>query len=325
MERDARNTMFHMEPVRLQQMLEDLREASRDHEAWYGGLLRCVVCRVDAGPHELEPESHRNCRFGRWYYGAVEHDLRRQPAYAAIESEHVRLHRLAARILRGAAAGAAVSTEDYDALVAGSARLRSEIDSLRHEIEEALRSRDPVTGAAGRIDILPAVRDACELVRRGVHQACVAFMDLDRFKDVNDFHGHTSGDRVLAGAVRYAMEHLRSYDRVFRYGGDEFLLLLPGAHIEVAHRLVDRLRAGLADAAFAERADGQPLRVTASFGVTPVEPGVSAEEVIDRADRALLLAKAVGRNRVMRWDPSVTTGRLAAVAVSSAAARAQGA
>lgn len=304
--------MLRLDPPRLQRALDELQEAARDHDAWFGNLMRCIVCRVEAGSDDRDPLGHRRCRFGRWYHGDGQHVLRDQPSYAAIEAEHVRLHRLAARVLVEASANAPISTADYDELVACGTQLRLELDSLRHEIESALRNRDAVTGAYGRVEILPALREAGELVRRNVQQACIAFMDLDRFKDINDVHGHRVGDQVLAGAVKHVTGHLRTYDKVFRYGGDEFLILLPAAHIEVAFRLIERLRAGLATITLAVDAAGRPVHVTASFGVTPLEPEVSAEESVDRADKALLLAKGAGRNRVMRWDPSVTTARLVA-------------
>lgn len=302
--------MFRMDPPRLQQALDELEEATRDHEAWYRELIRSIVCRTSAPPGDLDPERHRHCRFGEWYYGRAHEELREQRAYNAIEAEHKRLHRVAARVLRATAASEAISTDDYDELVSGSARLRLELDTLRHEIEAALHNRDPLTGALGRAEILPALREAAELARRGVQQACVAFMDLDHFKDINDRYGHRVGDDVLTGAVRYVAAHLRAYDRLFRYGGDEFLLLLPGVHVEVAHKLVDRLRAGLARTVLASTETGLPIRTTASFGITPLEPDLMAEESVDRADKALLVAKAAGRNRVIRWDPSVTTARL---------------
>ena len=302
--------MFRMDPPRLQQALDELEEATRDHEAWYRDLIRSIVCRTSAAPEELEPDRFRHCRFGEWYYGRAHTELRDQRAYAAIETEHRRLHRVAARVLRASAVGGPVSADDYDELVAGSARMRLELDTLRHEVEAALHNRDPLTGALGRAEILPTLREASELARRGVQQACVAFMDLDHFKEINDRYGHRVGDDVLLGAVRYIAAHLRAYDRLFRYGGDEFLLLLPGAHIEVAHRLVDRLRTGLARTVLASTETGLPVRATASFGVTPLEPDVVAEESVDRADKALLVAKTAGRNRVIRWDPSVTTARL---------------
>jgi diguanylate cyclase (GGDEF)-like protein len=302
--------MFRMDPARLQRTIDELREAARDHEAWYADLMRSIVCRVPPRPEDLYANGHRLCLFGKWFYGPSQRTLREQPSYAAIESSHTHLHVLAARVLRGAASNSPVPTGDYDALVAGSARLRLEIDSLRHEMEAALRSRDVLTGAYGRVEILPALREAAEFGRRGLHQSCVAFMDLDRFKEINDLHGHRVGDDVLAGAVRFVSGQLRTYDRVFRYGGDEFLLLLPGAHVQVAYRLIERLRSGLAHSDLAQTETGESLRLSASFGVTPLEPDVSPEETIDRADKALLLAKAAGRNRVILWDPSVTTARL---------------
>ena len=302
--------MFRMDPALLQKMLDELHQAARDHEAWQDNLMRNIVCRVPPAADDLDPDGYRHCRFGEWYYGGSQEELRVQPAFVAIEAEHARLHGLAARVLREAAALAPVSTRDYDELLAGSARLRVEIDSLRHELESALRNRDALTGVYGRVEIVPALREALELGRRGVQQSCVAFMDLDRFKAVNDAHGHRAGDHVLARAAHYVGTHLRTYDRVFRYGGDEFLILLPGVHIEGAHRLIERLRAGLAATDLAATEAGEPLRLTASFGVTPLEPDLSVEESIDRADKALLLAKAAGRNRVTRWDPTVTTAAL---------------
>jgi diguanylate cyclase (GGDEF)-like protein len=304
--------MLRLDPPRLQQALDELQEATRDHEVWFGNLMRGLVCRVEPTADDLDPEGHQRCRFGRWYHGPGQEVLREQPSFAAIESEHVRLHRLAARVLDQAATGAQVQTSDYDEIVACGTQLRLELETLRHEIETALRDRDAVTGAFGRVEILPALREAGELVRRAVQQACIAFMDLDHFKDVNDIHGHRIGDQVLAGSVQFVTAHLRSYDRVFRYGGDEFLILLPAAHIEVAHRLIERLRSGLAVTTLAVDEAGRPVRMTASFGITPLEPDVSAEESMDRADKALLLAKSAGRNRVIRWDPSVTTARLGA-------------
>jgi diguanylate cyclase (GGDEF)-like protein len=304
--------MLRLDPLRLQQALDELQEAMRDHEDWFADLMRALVCRVEPTADDLDPEGHQRCRFGRWYHGPGQEVLREQPSFAAIESEHVRLHAIAARVLGEAATGALVQPSEYDELVACGTQLRLEMETLRHEIETALRDRDAVTGAFGRVEILPALREAGELVRREVQLACIAFMDLDHFKDVNDAHGHRLGDQVLAGAVRYVTTHLRSYDRVFRYGGDEFLILLPAAHIEVAARLIERLRSGLAATTLTVDEAGRPLRMTASFGITPLEPDVSAEESMDRADKALLLAKSAGRNRVIRWDPSVTTARLGA-------------
>jgi diguanylate cyclase (GGDEF)-like protein len=133
-------------------------------------------------------------------------------------------------------------------------------------------------------------------------------MDLDHFKAVNDTYGHLAGDRALAAAVHYVMEHLRPYDRVFRYGGEEFLVAMQNTDLQTGHAVIDRLREGLAGVVLAH--DGaRPIVVTASFGITLLDPDVSVEESIDRADKAMYAAKTDGRNRTRVWDPSMTMGR----------------
>ena len=116
------------------------------------------------------------------------------------------------------------------------------------------------------------------------------------------------GDQVLAGAVKYSLGHLRPYDKVFRYGGDEFLILLPGADLPDAQHLVERIREGLGRTPLVVSAEGEAIHATASFGLALLDPGIRVEESIDRADKALLLAKEQGRNRAVTWDPSIATG-----------------
>jgi diguanylate cyclase (GGDEF)-like protein len=109
---------------------------------------------------------------------------------------------------------------------------------------------------------------------------------------------------VLATVVRYASAHLRPYDRVFRYGGEEFLLCMPDADLLAGQQIVDRIRTELAS--IGHEADGKPaFHVTVSFGLALLDPDVPVEEAIDRADKALYVAKHAGRNRTVLWDPAV--------------------
>lgn len=297
--------MFRMDPAMLHSTLQQLEQATHDHAEWHGNLVRTIVCRLPGNPDDLLENAHHRCRFGQWYYGRAPLDLHEEPAFESMEAEHRRLHAIAARLLRQVAGGGPVVHEDYDALVAVSAQLRLELDSLRHEVQGALRSRDALTGAYGRADILPELREWRELARRQVQQCCVVFMDLDHLKGINDRHGHAVGDQVLAGAVQFVIRHLRAYDKVFRYGGDEFLITLPGADLTVGQHLIDRVQQGFGRMPFAVGVDGHPVYATASFGLAPLAPDVCVEESIDRADRALLAAKAAGRNRAVSWGSSI--------------------
>lgn len=302
--------MLHMQPPELQRMQEELREAIQDHADWHRRLMRTLVCRLPLHPDDLCDDACRRCRFGEWLYAERHRPLLALPPFEAIEAEHVRLHQLAARLLQESGREDVLLQSSFDAFVAGSERLRLELDSLEHEFDAALRNCDPLTGAYGRVEILPILREARELARREVQPACIAFMDLDHFKAVNDTHGHGTGDEVLATAVRCISEHLRPYDKVFRYGGDEFLLLLPGVYLEDARHLVERIRASLAATEVPTAAGSGSVCVNASFGITALDPDLTVEESIGRADKALLLAKAAGRNRVVCWDPATSTGAM---------------
>ena len=300
--------MLKADPATLRKALEQLEQATDDYTEWHEKLLLAVFCGSPRNPDDLRADAHLHCRFGRWYHDEAPDELREHPVFAAIGTEHERLHWIAARMLREVAAEAPIARADFEDLVATSARLRLELETMRHEIERALRNRDALTGAYGRLEMLQELREWRALAKQGVRSCCIAFMDVDRLKAINDTYGHPVGDGILTGAVRYLNEHLRPCDKVFRYGGDEFLISLPGADLATGRTVVTRVREGLSSRLLIVGPGGIVVRATASFGLALLDPEVSVLESIDRADQALLLAKAAGRNRVISWDPSVTTG-----------------
>jgi len=139
-----------------------------------------------------------------------------------------------------------------------------------------------------------------EFQRVGRYAAAVSLLmiDVDHFKAVNDEHGHPAGDAVLRELSRLLKEHVRTVDSVGRYGGEEFVVLLPHTAADEAHQTADRLRRSIEAHAF-RHGDGV-LRVTASVGVAtyPGDGVASAEDLIRAADNALYRAKQAGRNQV---------------------------
>jgi diguanylate cyclase (GGDEF)-like protein len=165
---------------------------------------------------------------------------------------------------------------------------------------EQLAAQDALTGALNRRVILPAITEQISLCQRKDLPACVAMLDIDRFKAVNDTFGHLVGDAVLKRIARTIAERIRQADQFGRYGGEEFILLLPATRLDEGMTLLERIREAIASIAWPDLPAG--YRITLSGGLTDVRPEDMFMDVITRADRALYTAKNNGRNRVCRYD-----------------------
>ncbi len=283
--------------------LKELEQAIYNHEQWAETLYGTLICHLSPDERDIGSNTHHLCRFGQWYYKSNGAALNKFPGFAEIGFEHERMHQYAASLLRSSMDGIPISTKDFDRFVSALKRLRLEIASVQRELQGALFNLDPLTGVPNRVEMLSKLREQQEFVRRN-HACTLAMMDLDLFKSVNDKYGHAVGDQVLIGFAGYIMAHLRPYDKVFRYGGEEFLICLTDTDMETGHAIVDRLREELASLPF--EASGKGIfHVTASFGLAALDPNIAVERSIDRADKALYLAKAEGRNCVVGWDASM--------------------
>jgi two-component system cell cycle response regulator len=208
-------------------------------------------------------------------------------------------------IVRGLEAGAddyVTKPFDFHELMA---RLRTgkRILELQDQLV-AQATRDSLTGLLNREAILDVLQKECRRAFRSKSPLAVIMADVDRFKNVNDTHGHLAGDAVLREAARRMFTSLRSYDSVGRYGGEEFLVIVPGCNAAEAAHLADRLRGNIGDTAI--EASGSRLDITLSFGVADTNAGQAPDEILRAADSALYAAKKAGRNRVEK-SPEVET------------------
>jgi diguanylate cyclase (GGDEF)-like protein len=288
----------------LQSIIAQLKESLNNHLQWHGTLIRTLVCKLPGDKHDISDDAHEECRFGQWYYSAAPEKLRKHPGFIALGEEHQRLHHMAKLLLSAANVGNNITPLDYDNFANALDRLRLEISALERELENSLFNHDALTGAITRYGILPTLREQQELVKRHAQLCYIAMMDLDNFKAVNDLHGHAAGDTVLAESVRYLIKHLRPYDKVFRYGGEEFLLCMPYTEMTAGFERVKELNEGIG-ALEIEIGEKAPIHIGASFGLALLDPDVPVEKSIDRADKALYAAKAAGRNCVMLWNSSM--------------------
>lgn len=137
------------------------------------------------------------------------------------------------------------------------------------------------------------------------HGYWLGMLDIDYFKRVNDEHGHLIGDEVLVLFARLMRESFRYEDRLFRYGGEEFIVILEGVSRENAFQALERFRVAVETYPFP-----QGTRLTVSVGFAEIQFGILPSELIDRADRALYYAKNAGRNRVCGYEDLVARGEL---------------
>jgi diguanylate cyclase (GGDEF)-like protein len=167
---------------------------------------------------------------------------------------------------------------------------------------ESMALTDPLTGLLNRRSMELRLREAAQAFARSGLPFSVVMADVDHFKRVNDLHGHAAGDRVLRAVAALFGEGLRGHDAVARWGGEEFLLLLPETEAAAASEVAERLRAAaearLGAAAGIGGASGGE-RVTVTFGVAAFERGMRVVDCLNRADEALYAGKEQGRNRVV--------------------------
>lgn len=168
------------------------------------------------------------------------------------------------------------------------------------EIEEQLRelaTTDSLTGTLNRRQFFAVAEEELERATRYGKSTALFMMDADHFKAVNDRYGHMVGDRVLASIGGTIRGELRRFDVVGRYGGEEFVVLLPETTMQAAAVTAERIRAAVAQRRV--DADGEPVTTTISIGVVGRRTGEPLADLIRRADEAVYAAKAEGRDRVV--------------------------
>ena len=178
------------------------------------------------------------------------------------------------------------------------ARISDRYQTMMRDLNIALKeasTHDALTGIANRRLLTERLREETERAKRYSRPLCVVMIDIDRFKLINDEHGHEVGDNVLMEVVRVMEAEIRDHDLCGRWGGEEFLLLMPETTRDQAVRVMERLRQAVAN--LRVRINDDTLSVTVSLGMAELHANENYSSAINRADVALLRAKRNGRNR----------------------------
>jgi len=246
---------------------------------------------------------HTHCEFGKWLHNTTIPYLISTEHFKEIEKLHINLHDLAKSIISNCQSGNCTPSAiihllqqiDYISLEIGN-----EI-AILNEIEES--SKDPLTAVLTRRLFDKVMKGQLALAKTAHTEIALLMCDLDHFKSVNDTYGHLTGDAVLQNFAMLLNQHLRKSDYIFRFGGEEFLILLPATCADDARKLAQKICDATANQEFVF--DGVSFHYTVSIGVLPIHISIHdaihqklVNEYLDKVDKKLYLAKKNGRNRI---------------------------
>lgn len=205
--------------------------------------------------------------------------------------------------LRGRRGALSALTHEHAKLADSIAQRTLELQAANNALEQQVTT-DSLTGIGNRRRMTALIGAELERTRRFGHPLSLLMIDIDHIKDVNDNYGHDAGDRAIVAVAMALSVDLRACDSAARFGGEEFVVLMPETQLRVAADAAERLRNSIA-ALRLEADDGRPIGLTISIGVagasTSGEPDTPST-LLSRADRALHRAKTDGRNRVERAE-----------------------
>jgi diguanylate cyclase (GGDEF)-like protein len=289
-----------LEREEIQRITEELEVIIAAHLAWFKQINRTLVCGGLVNQSDLEADAHLRSPFGQWYYSQEPYVLESTQDFQDLGITQQAMHVSARLALLNIIDQRRPAPELYDRCIDLALRLNTTLRRLQLDIIGELLTTDSLTGCATRRGMMQRLREEQGRALRIQRPCCICLMDFDRFKRVNDELGHPAGDAVLAQGMKFATGVLRKYDSIYRYGGEEFLICLPGTPLKEAVAVVERIRAGL-ECLPIRLPSGDTHYATASFGVAEMNQRQPVEESIAIADMALLRAKEQGRNRVLIW------------------------
>jgi diguanylate cyclase (GGDEF)-like protein len=185
---------------------------------------------------------------------------------------------------------------------------QTELLSKLSEDYHLLSIHDPLTNINNRRGFIEIAQRQTNYAWVNREQLSVLMIDIDNFKNVNDFHGHFAGDQVIVAIVDECKKIIRQSDVIGRFGGEEFIVILPGTNITDANTIAERIRSEIEKLKII--VDATTIKVTVSIGISQISKAQgSLEMLIKQADQAMYMAKGFGKNQIIEWDDSQTSNK----------------
>jgi len=269
------------------------------HLIWLTDLARHIKDRDKVNFPQLD---EKICTFGKWLNGEAKQLIQNNSKYNALKKTHINLHLFAKKIFN------ILDKEEYHILITYlekceliSLSIGTELALLDNILINKKFAKDSLTGALNRQALRSVFESQYELSHATSNPFILAMCDLDFFKDINDNYGHIAGDKLLSLFVTTVKRHIRNSDVIIRYGGEEFVIILPSIHKEKGYEVINKIRQSFEETVLTF--DGQDIQATVSFGMMEIEPEYSfkksfIDDYIMIVDKKLYTAKKMGRNRV---------------------------
>ncbi len=285
-------------------VLRSIDAAIDENADWLQQWHRAIICGAEPDQRVISEYAQFLSRFGSWLDLNRDQGLLDQAAFRELGRTHEDMHEFGRFLALKSAEGKRIPAVEYDAFSEKVQKFNEQARRIREAFRRALSELDPLTGLHNRQIMMTSLERERERAVRTGAPCSLVLADIDHFKSVNDTYGHAAGDFVLRTVAGRLLANLRPYDEIFRYGGEEFLVVLPGAQKSAASEVVERLRLSLSEAPVV-LSDNTSLPLTASFGICLIREDTALKQTIEHADRALYVAKNGGRNQLVFWSEEV--------------------
>ncbi|MCE0825809.1 diguanylate cyclase [Buttiauxella sp. A2-C2_NF] len=278
----------------LDYSITELNLAINDHYDWAGKFLRLSLLGGEVDGDILDPNSAQHCRFSRWLSLRMNGEALDKEMVITIDKNHTHMHNVARELMQSI-----VHQYVTDSLLMKYQKAQQEfihnLDQYKEHLFSWRNLHDALTGLPLRHLLyreFPLVRAQCQRMN---HHLYLLIIDIDHFKSINDTWGHNAGDDVLRNVALALKEATRKAERIYRFGGEEFIILLDAKNDRDAQTAAQRIQQYLQQHSFLVGDD--KITVTATGGLAKVLETDTLHQTIGRADKAMYYGKNTGRNR----------------------------
>jgi diguanylate cyclase (GGDEF)-like protein len=280
-------------------LTQALKRAFDDHLQWLSDLNYAMVCdHQNLSSFCCCDKPHYLCNFGRWYYSVDNIDICEHIDFINLGIRHKKLHLVVCNLINEFNEHGKPAKSTYLEFKQIEELFLKEIKSFLHSNLAAFRNTDHLTQLPNRHALEMFLERELSRLQRKSYQSCIAMLDIDFFKSINDKYGHSTGDEILKKFADLLTLNIRNFDFVARYGGEEFIIYFPDIDCQTTYMITEKLRKLIQHELFVT-SENHVINITCSFGIASFNEGKTIKTSITDADKALYQAKNTGRNKVI--------------------------